>query len=1461
MQTDSPRASSQAPSSWMAAAVNVGGSSQFVSASEASSGPTGGPPTTYAPPEWGYGLQSPLPPIPGGNDIDYSLLLGHGDGLPQDPPPPSPFFLPDRPVQVSQLQLQQHPHHQQPPPNFERRAQQGTSAPSSGILATMGSAVGAAVRAMSPRQEAVSPRSAALIEETRQLELRVQAAQSSSTSDEQRRRDEAYNAAVRHRDELRRQLQHLDQQINTAPAAVGGYAPPATAYDYGALSRREFNANFNPGPPDHHHHRHQCGLELPPHLQIHGIPTHPPAPGLFGSYANPRMPEPSFFGGGAPQWNPPPRHHAPHQPSPPAGVAITESKMLEIALKRMPTVLPQLVGTGSRVWVDWVDNVEVILRAASRLILVSWTHSMELARDAYSRFLKAPEHHKAFIVAAPSPDSDIEAALFLLVWAAIPADISRRLAAVKRRSTSETLYAAMRHAQPAGVGDLADLLKVIKSVKVGKSPAAALEILENFKMDLLRHRSIGGTPIEPFELVILIDRVVSLIPWSKTVDLTNTEMRRATRIDATPTAEGAMYWLDFMIGQVGQHLYAAVGDNARMSGACVPEVTVTTSAAANPLLPAAATVPPKPSNGGPPAAPPPAAPAAPKTRPIGSPPLDDQVEDKKARPRSPRGRRHKPGEVCVFFNKGRCTKGLKCDLLHLGRPASEFAGTNPAGTAPPAAPTTSGCVMIVDDTEDEKGRCDQEVVALASAPGLISDLATDVGSDLEDFDLDDDDDHEADDFDPLESHRYAQRWIPLPSALRADHPRRTTASSIKFSDDVEKIGYKNVTYLCQAFPPRRLVNVPITSCRLIALDSGTGVPVMGQGLLRANDTVHRADHRLALHTVGGRVSVDQEANVHIPGLPLPFFIKVLPDSPMALPLNTMSKAGYRVTFEDDLGLTSVQNPFGDELYLHFIHDVPFVLDVEGIGIVFAENVDPNGNIMLPLVVDEDECDHQADLFVYETARIEPNACAVNVSNLDPELHLIDLVTAKATVSPSESSSSASSSSSSSVSPPVVAVPELLPSSPPSSSPSSPSAQPPVAVAPELLPSSPPSSSPSSLSVPPPVVVVPTEDDDSERDAKRPSMPRLASRSVPYLRAEAKSELHCVSHRPYNSECEVCVMSFSRAPPAKSGGFDTKSDVEPTAFGDLLVCDFKVIAEEDWFSRAGEKVCLVVLDVATGFRAHFPLSSRSASSIVEAFSSFAGKCRPRRVHCDNADEFDAACKQLSWPQPTHPVPYDHARNGTAERAVLTMIEQVRAALLQSGLSHRWWSCAAEHSAFVLNQVMKNDIGQSPFSLRFPDAAPVVLVPFGALVRVRLPREQARVLLAPFAPVLQDAVFLSYENDDECKHRGMVVVALCEDLRANARTPTVHRVAMNNVIQCKPFSFPFRPPGPLRTQDAQRGATAKAEVPAELQPRTLDGEVQQVGVNWWPPKGSRRPGGIAPSLWQHASVKQKRDAVSQ
>ncbi len=62
---------------------------------------------------------------------------------------------------------------------------------------------------------------------------------------------------------------------------------------------------------------------------------------------------------------------------------------------------------------------------------------------------------------------------------------------------------------------------------------------------------------------------------------------------------------------------------------------------------------------------------------------------------------------------------------------------------------------------------------------------------------------------------------------------------------------------------------------------------MARTELRANDTAHQADHRLALHTVGGRVSVEQEANVHIPGILLPFFIKVPPDSPRALPLNTL----------------------------------------------------------------------------------------------------------------------------------------------------------------------------------------------------------------------------------------------------------------------------------------------------------------------------------------------------------------------------------------------------------------------------------------------------------------------------------------------------------------------------------------------------------------------------------------------
>ena len=394
--------------------------------------------------------------------------------------------------------------------------------------------------------------------------------------------------------------------------------------------------------------------------------------------------------------------------------------------------------------------------------------------------------------------------------------------------------------------------------------------------------------------------------------------------------------------------------------------------------------------------------------------------------------------------------------------------------------------------------------------------------------------------------------------------------------------------------------------------------------------------------------------------------------------------------------------------------------------------------------------------------------------------------------------------------------------------------------------------------PPPAAAPPAAEDQGGEDNGRPHMPRLASRSVPYLKTEAASDAHCVAHRPFNPECDVCVLSYSRAPPAKAGGFDAKN--QPNKFEDLIAMDFKVISEADWFSTSADKVCLVVLDIATGYRGHYPSSNRSAAFVAESLKAFAGDVRPRRVHCDNADEFEAACKSLGRPSPTRPSPYDHERNGTAERAVETLIEQNRSGLLQSGLSHKWWSYVAVHAAFVLNRIMVNNLGASPHKLRFDNDDVVVLVPFGALIRVRLQREHARALLAPFAPVLQDAVFLSYELDEGCVFRGKVVVALCEDLRANPRTPTTHRVGLDHVQVIKPFTFPFRQPGLLRTPDAQRGAAARAEVPPELVQRTIDGEPRQVNVNWWP-SSSRRPSGIAPSLWQHASHKAKRDAVKQ
>jgi hypothetical protein len=359
----------------------------------------------------------------------YSLLLGHGGGSPQDPPSFSSFSPPSRPVIVSQHQPHQLQVNQPPPPIIERHAQQGAPAPSSGIFATVGSAVGAAVRAMCPRLDAVSPRSAALIEETRQLELRVQAAQSSSALDEHRRRDEAYDAGIRHRDELRRRLQLLDQQISTDPAARGGYPPITTGHEFGSLSRRRFDANFNPVPPVHLHPHPQYGAEL--QLTLNSLESRRILQHQGSSVATPT-------------------HACPSHPSAVVDL-LAGLRSLEIPLIILlhltlasPSQSQRCLRSHSsacrplslhsldlEVGFGWLGST-TILRAASRLTLVCRSHFMELARDAYSKFLRSPEHRKAFIDAAPSPDSDIEAALSLLAWAAVPAGISRRLAAVKR---------------------------------------------------------------------------------------------------------------------------------------------------------------------------------------------------------------------------------------------------------------------------------------------------------------------------------------------------------------------------------------------------------------------------------------------------------------------------------------------------------------------------------------------------------------------------------------------------------------------------------------------------------------------------------------------------------------------------------------------------------------------------------------------------------------------------------------------------------------------------------------------------------------------------------------------------------------------------------------------------------------------------------------------------------------------
>ena len=119
----------------------------------------------------------------------------------------------------------------------------------------------------------------------------------------------------------------------------------------------------------------------------------------------------------------------------------------------------------------------------------------------------------------------------------------------------------------------------------------------------------------------------------------------------------------------------------------------------------------------------------------------------------------------------------------------------------------------------------------------------------------------------------------------------------------------------------------------------------------------------------------------------------------------------------------------------------------------------------------------------------------------------------------------------------------------------------------------------------------------------------------------------------DSNCPICKLSkIQRAPHLQSSKRADRYERKPIeAFGELTA-DHAIMGQGEAI-RAGDIVCLMVLDRYTGWLGAYPAKTTSSDEVVAAFSSFIGTGNPRikRVYTDGSKEFEKALRDMHLPQ--------------------------------------------------------------------------------------------------------------------------------------------------------------------------------------------------------------------------------------
>lgn len=210
----------------------------------------------------------------------------------------------------------------------------------------------------------------------------------------------------------------------------------------------------------------------------------------------------------------------------------------------------------------------------------------------------------------------------------------------------------------------------------------------------------------------------------------------------------------------------------------------------------------------------------------------------------------------------------------------------------------------------------------------------------------------------------------------------------------------------------------------------------------------------------------------------------------------------------------------------------------------------------------------------------------------------------------------------------------------------------------------------------------------------------------------------INPKSMNILCEECVKAKGRrlpSPPSTVRAVRPNQIVHVDLWGPAKTTSvggsrYFLTCYDDWSHRIQVYLLKNKSEVPSAFKKYLALVNNQCTTLI------------KQVRSDNGGEFTS--QTFEDLLETHGIihkrvpPAAHAQNGRVERVHLTIMNLVRAMLLDSGLGKEFWSEAAAYAVFIRNRVPKRNTMDIPQELWTGQKCEITqLRPFGSTVYVR------------------------------------------------------------------------------------------------------------------------------------------------